>query len=116
VFLFFLIPGLPDDVLCFVIGLSAQRLPPMLALALLGRLPGVWASCWVGAHAAALPWWAWPLVVLAAALLAWAYWRLGSRLERAVVRVISRRAERSRLAAPDAEPEASGDDRERQRR
>jgi uncharacterized membrane protein YdjX (TVP38/TMEM64 family) len=39
VFLLFLVPGLPDDALCFVAGLTDIRFPVLVALALVGRAP-----------------------------------------------------------------------------
>lgn len=38
-FVFVVIPGLPDDVVCFVAGLTPLRLGPFLIVLLLGRLP-----------------------------------------------------------------------------
>ncbi len=88
-FLVFLIPGLPDDLVCFVIGLSGLPLPRMIVLAMLGRLPGVWVSCWVGARASALPWWAWLPLGAGAAALAAAFWRYQPRIETTLVRLIA---------------------------
>jgi len=101
-FLVFLIPGLPDDLVCFVIGLSALSLPRMIVLAMLGRLPGVWVSCWVGAHAGALPWWVWLPLGAATAALAAASWRYQPSLEAALVRLIARWSG-GRQPAPAAE-------------
>ncbi|WP_248515760.1 TVP38/TMEM64 family protein [Salinarchaeum laminariae] len=39
-FVLFLIPGLPDDVLCFVGGLTNLKLRKLVAVALVGRAPG----------------------------------------------------------------------------
>lgn len=89
-FLVFLFPFLPDDVVCFLIGLSPLPIPRMVVLATLGRLPGVFVSCWVGAHAAELPWWAWLPLGGGAAALAWLFWRYQARLEALVLRVIRR--------------------------
>jgi uncharacterized membrane protein YdjX (TVP38/TMEM64 family) len=38
-FVFVVIPGLPDDVVCFIAGLTPLRLGPFLVVLLLGRLP-----------------------------------------------------------------------------
>lgn len=54
-FLVFLFPMLPDDAACFAIGLSSLPLGRMLALALLGRMPGTFVACFVGANAESLP-------------------------------------------------------------
>lgn len=40
VFLVFLLPGLPDDALCFVCGLTPLPLRTLVALSFLGRIPG----------------------------------------------------------------------------
>ncbi|RLC99979.1 MAG: TVP38/TMEM64 family protein [Chloroflexi bacterium] len=74
-FLVFLFPFLPDDLVCFLIGLSPLSIPAMLALAAFGRLPGVFVSCWMGAYATQLPWWAWIPLSGGAAALAWAFRR-----------------------------------------
>jgi uncharacterized membrane protein YdjX (TVP38/TMEM64 family) len=91
-FLIFLFPFLPDDLTSFVIGLSLLSIPRMLILTTLGRLPGVLISCWVGARATAVPWWAWIPLVGGAAALAWLYWRYQAELENLVVRLIRRLA------------------------
>lgn len=95
-FLVFLIPGLPDDMVCFVIGLSALPLPRMVVLALLGRLPGVVVSCWVGANAAALDWWVWIPLGLGTGALAWAFWRYRDSLEATLTNSISQLTRRLR--------------------
>ncbi len=89
-FLVFLFPFLPDDLVCFLIGLSSLSIPRMVVLAALGRLPGVFASCWVGAHAARLAWWAWLVLGSGAAALAWLSWRHQARLETATLNLIHR--------------------------
>lgn len=45
----FLMPFLPDDVLCFLAGLSPLPIPLLLFLSALGRLPGVAVSAMAGA-------------------------------------------------------------------
>lgn len=87
-FLVFLFPFLPDDVTSFLIGLSPLSIPRMLVLATLGRLPGVIVSCWVGARATELPWWAWLPLGGGAAGLAWLFWRYQDELEDLMVRLI----------------------------
>lgn len=54
-FLIFLVPFLPDDAACFVVGLSSLPIGRMLVLALLGRAPGTFVACFLGAHAESLP-------------------------------------------------------------
>ncbi|MBE9508674.1 MAG: TVP38/TMEM64 family protein [Chloroflexi bacterium] len=89
-FLIFLFPSLPDDIVCFLIGLSPLAIPRMLVLAMIGRLPGVFVSCWIGANASELPWWAWIPLGGGAAALAWAFWRYQARLETAMVYLIQK--------------------------
>jgi len=91
-FLVFLFPFLPDDLICFLIGLSPLSIPSMLVLAALGRLPGVFVSCWVGAYAMELPWWAWIPLTGGAAALSWLFWRSRTRLEGRIARLIRRLA------------------------
>jgi uncharacterized membrane protein YdjX (TVP38/TMEM64 family) len=88
VFLIFLLPFLPDDIACFLVGFSALPIPRMVVLAALGRLPGVFVSCWVGAYATDWPWWARILLGGGAALLAWVFWRYQGLLEAAMLHFI----------------------------
>jgi uncharacterized membrane protein YdjX (TVP38/TMEM64 family) len=89
-FLVFLFPSLPDDVICFVIGLSRLSIVRMLVLAMIGRLPGVFVSCWVGRYATELPWWMWIPLGGTAIALAWVFWRYQAWLEDRMVRLIQR--------------------------
>ena len=99
-FLVYLFPSLPDDVVCFLIGLSPLAIPRMVVLATLGRLPGVFVSCWVGARAAELPWWAWIPLGGGAVALAWVFWRYQAQLEATMVRLIQRLAGQRGSKAP----------------
>jgi len=87
-FLIFLFPLLPDDVACFIIGLSALPIPQMLLLATLGRLPGLIFSCWLGARATLLPWWAWASLTAGVVFLAGVYLRCQERLEDGLLRLL----------------------------
>jgi uncharacterized membrane protein YdjX (TVP38/TMEM64 family) len=68
-FLFFLIPGVPKDVLCYVAGLSSLRLAPFLLYSTLGRLPGVIGSALIGEAAADRRWLLAGSILFAAAAL-----------------------------------------------
>lgn len=48
-FLLFVIPGIPKDILCYVAGLTTMRFWSFLLVSLLGRLPGIFGSAWIGA-------------------------------------------------------------------
>jgi uncharacterized membrane protein YdjX (TVP38/TMEM64 family) len=89
-FLVFLLPFLPDDLVCFLIGLSPLSIPRMVVLSALGGLPGVFTSSWIGANASTWPWWAWIPLIGATAALAWVFWRYEARLEAAMLHLIQR--------------------------
>jgi uncharacterized membrane protein YdjX (TVP38/TMEM64 family) len=55
-FLFFLIPGIPKDILCYVAGLSVMKLPVFLLFSTLGRMPGIIGSALIGDAAADRRW------------------------------------------------------------
>lgn len=88
-FLAFLLPFLPDDLLCFLIGLSPLPIPYMLLLAAVGRLPGLWVASWVGANAATLPWWGWVGLGVGGVALALLFARYQTRLEQGVLGLIA---------------------------
>lgn len=48
VFVLVVIPGLPDDVVCFVAGLTPLRIVPFLVVLLLGRLPAYALATYAG--------------------------------------------------------------------
>jgi uncharacterized membrane protein YdjX (TVP38/TMEM64 family) len=106
-FLVFLLPFLPDDLACFLIGLSPLPIPRMAVLSALGGLPGVLVSCWIGGSASAWPWWAWIPLVGGAIALAWVFWRYEARLEAAMIGLVGRlttklsRADEGRKARDD---------------
>ncbi len=89
-FLVFLLPLLPDDVTCFVVGLSPLSIPYVLVLATLGRLPGLVAGSWLGQHAASLSPGGWALLVGATVALALLVLRYQNRIEAALLRLLSR--------------------------
>lgn len=66
-FLFFLIPGIPKDILCYVAGLSRMRFAVFIAISTCGRLPGIVGSVVMG-DAAAGERWLFAGVVLAVAV------------------------------------------------
>lgn len=75
----FLLPFLPDDVACFLIGLSPLPLLRMFLLATAARLPGQFVACWMGAYATRIPLWAWAASLGLAAAVGWAATRAVER-------------------------------------
>ena len=55
-FLLFLIPGIPKDVLCYVCGISPIRFPLFIAASTLARLPALIGSAIIGGAAATNKW------------------------------------------------------------
>jgi uncharacterized membrane protein YdjX (TVP38/TMEM64 family) len=49
-FMLFLMPGLPDDALCVIAGMTPLGLPALMLACLVGRLPGLAMSSWLGAE------------------------------------------------------------------
>ena len=48
-FLIFLLPGFPDDVICYIAGLSSLSIRTFVLVSLAGRLPGYLAASFIGA-------------------------------------------------------------------
>ena len=89
-FMIFLLPFLPDDVACFIAGLTSLRINKILVLALIGRAPGVLVSCWLGARAQTLTWPELALVVGAGVVLTVIFARHQDRLEQVSFRFFDR--------------------------
>nr|MBC7243714.1 TVP38/TMEM64 family protein [Chloroflexota bacterium] len=79
--LVFFVPFLPDDLACFVAGLSSIPIPALALVALVGRLPGVLTSCWLGANAVRFSTTQWLMLIAASALLAALLLRYGNQLQ-----------------------------------
>lgn len=77
----FIIPGIPDDLLCFVIGLSRLPLGPMLLLVTIGRFPGMVGAAYLGANAGDLPVWVWPVAIAGGIAMSAVLFFFGDRLE-----------------------------------
>jgi len=86
-FLIFLFPFLPDDVACFLAGLTPLPLPELVVLAAVGRLPGILAANLVGANAAALTRIQIAFFTAILAAIALAFWRYQERVEAAMLKV-----------------------------
>jgi len=86
----FLLPFLPDDLACFAAGLTPMPVPALLLVVVLGRLPGLWVSCWLGANATGLNTPQWSAVIGASIVLAVVLLRYGERLTQAALELTER--------------------------
>jgi uncharacterized membrane protein YdjX (TVP38/TMEM64 family) len=93
-FLIWLLPFAPDDLACVAAGLTPMPTRQFLFLMILGRLPGVAVSVWVGANAAQIQpvWWAMLLAGIAVAALV--FWRKGEQIQEGVLGFIERLSRR----------------------
>jgi uncharacterized membrane protein YdjX (TVP38/TMEM64 family) len=91
--LVFLIPGLPDDVLCFVVGMTRLPLKVVWPMASVARIPGLLAAVILGAGAEDIPLPVW-IALSAAGLVGLVFiWRYGDRIQTLLVQLIGERAE-----------------------
>ncbi|QDX41047.1 TVP38/TMEM64 family protein [Salarchaeum sp. JOR-1] len=86
-FLVFLIPGLPDDVVCFVAGLTDLDLTEMTVVAALGRLPGFFLAALAGSNAAAGDYASAVVIATALGLVGLVCWVYRERVRAALSRV-----------------------------
>ncbi|MDD9985589.1 MAG: TVP38/TMEM64 family protein [Spirochaetaceae bacterium] len=98
-FLLYLIPGIPKDVLCYVAGIGPLRLGVYLLASTVGRLPGVAVSVISGDAAAERQW----AVVAIALGIAVVFFVVGFLLRRRLMEVLQRFARLDELRPP-AEP------------
>ena len=68
-FLLYLIPGIPKDVLGYVAGVSPLRYVLFITVSTLGRLPGLVGSAVIGSSAASQRWVLFGIVAAAAVVL-----------------------------------------------
>ncbi len=93
-FLIWLLPFLPDDLVCFIAGLTPLRIGELCVLALVGRLPGVVVSTLIGFQAEKLTLLQMGGIAFAGLLLALLFARYQKRLEQFMFRVLDRLATR----------------------
>lgn len=91
-FLFFLVPGIPKDVLCYVAGLSTMRLSTFFLFSTLGRVPGIMGSALVGDAAADRRWILAGTVLFVAVVLFLVGFFLREPLQRLIERLSRHRA------------------------
>jgi uncharacterized membrane protein YdjX (TVP38/TMEM64 family) len=93
-FLFFLIPGLPKDALCYVAGMSRLSLPLFLAVSMAGRLPGILGSAFMGSATASGSYKAALIVLGVAALLFLAGLIWKEKLEALIERLVGKKTDK----------------------
>jgi uncharacterized membrane protein YdjX (TVP38/TMEM64 family) len=89
-FLVFLLPLFPDDIVAFAVGLSPLSIPYMLLLAAVGRLPGLVVGSWIGANATSLSPVGWAIVGLGTLALAVVVLCYRDQLEAAMLHLADR--------------------------
>jgi len=89
-FLIWLLPFAPDDLACVAAGLTPMPSRQFMVLMLLGRLPGVFVSVAVGAHAACISPLLWAVLFAAIAVAALVFWRWGEQIQEAVLQFAER--------------------------
>lgn len=97
-FLVFLFPFLPDDVACFLAGLTLLPLPDLIVLATIGRLPGILVANFVGANAAALTQTQGAVFIAGLTAIALAFWRYQERIEMAMLKATAWLSDRLKAA------------------
>jgi uncharacterized membrane protein YdjX (TVP38/TMEM64 family) len=89
-----LLPFAPDDLACVAAGLTAMSVRQFMVLMLVGRLPGVFVSVWVGSNVARVePVW-WAVLFLGLAIAALVFWRWGDQIQEFVLGLIERASNR----------------------
>ncbi|OGO06213.1 MAG: hypothetical protein A2Y73_08555 [Chloroflexi bacterium RBG_13_56_8] len=89
-FLIFLFPFLPDDVCCFLAGLTPLRMGELVLLAIVGRAPGIIVSTLIGARAQDLTWIQLALISGVGVILAVLFARNQEKLEGVMFRFLDR--------------------------
>lgn len=89
-FLAFLFPFFPDDLLCIMAGLTEVPFRRFLLLVLLGRPWGLLASAAVGSSVVTIPWWGMVLLGVGGLALFLLALRYGDRAENAILHLLGR--------------------------
>jgi uncharacterized membrane protein YdjX (TVP38/TMEM64 family) len=91
-FLIFLLPFLPDDLACFLAGLTPLPLPALVITAAVARIPGLVTVVWAGTQASRFSLEGWliagPLILLGLLIT----WRYGQRIQDALLHYLGRSA------------------------
>ncbi|MEJ2734085.1 MAG: TVP38/TMEM64 family protein [Anaerolineae bacterium] len=89
-FLIWLLPFAPDDLACVAAGLTPMPARQFIILMLVGRVPGISVSVWIGANLARIqPVW-WVVLFIGIAIGAVVLWRWGEQIQESVLGWIER--------------------------
>lgn len=86
-FIIFLVPFFPDDILCILAGISPLPLRRFILLVAIGRAPSAFTNSAIGAgllnaDAFNIPWWAWAIIALVVVGLGIGYFLNKSKINR----------------------------------
>lgn len=87
--LLFLMPFTPNDVACFLAGLTPIPLVRLILIALIGRTPGVLVANLMGANATTLSPSQWLLIGVPLLLTALSFWRYQERIENSALHLLA---------------------------
>lgn len=85
IFLIWLLPFLPDDVVCFLAGLTSIPLVELVILALIGRIPGVFVANLLGSQVDSLALWQWIVLGVFFALVAGFVFRFRNQIQEKIL-------------------------------
>jgi uncharacterized membrane protein YdjX (TVP38/TMEM64 family) len=91
-FLIYLLPFMPDDIICFIAGLTNMRIRTLVLIAFLGRLPGTLVLNLVGAGFSAqvaMTWWMWVIVALIVLIIAFIFFNR-ERVEEEMMKLVEK--------------------------
>jgi len=89
-FLLFVIPGIPKDALCYLAGVSKLSWPVFFGISMIGRMPGILGSSYMGAAAFGGDYRAALLVLAIASLLFFSGLIFKEKIEIALMRILRR--------------------------
>ena len=99
--IFFFLPFVPDDTLCFLAGLSALPFRVFLLFLLIGRLPTLFLTTLLGAGTLTFSLWEWVLIGLLASGVLIIFWKYGDTFEQWVRATQTRRKGSEKKEASD---------------
>lgn len=90
IFLVFLFPFMPDDLILVLAGLTSLSLTRILLLAFVGRLPGVFIANLLGSRAATFSRYEWLGILVVILVMVVFFWQKQAKLEEKITNLIER--------------------------